>query len=48
VIDYDLLAVRFAKLNWALLVASSNRADYAKLRLTETRNAELYTETSHC
>ena len=34
VIDYDLLAVQFAKVNRALLRASTNRADYAQLRLT--------------
>lgn len=39
VIDYDLLAVRFAKVNRALLAASTNRADYVKLRLTAYRYA---------
>jgi len=34
VIDYDPLAVQFAKINRALLAASTNRSDYAKLRLT--------------
>jgi len=33
-IDYDLLAVRFAKVNRALLAVSRNRADYVNLRLT--------------
>ena len=33
VIDYDLLAVRFAMINRSLLAASTNRADYVKLRL---------------
>jgi hypothetical protein len=37
VIDYDLLAVRFAKVNRALLAASTNRADYANLRLTASQ-----------
>ena len=34
VIDYDLLAVRFARINRALLAASRNRTDYANLRLS--------------
>jgi hypothetical protein len=34
VIDYDPLAVQFAKINRALLAASTDRADYANLRLT--------------
>jgi len=34
VIDYDPVAVRFAKINRALLAASNNRTDYANLRLT--------------
>ena len=34
VIDYDLLAVQFAKVNRALLAVSRNRADYVNLRLT--------------
>jgi hypothetical protein len=38
VIDYDLLAVRFAKVNRALLAASTNRADYVKLRLTASQD----------
>jgi hypothetical protein len=38
VIDYDRLAVHFAKVNRALLAASSNRADYAKLRLTASQD----------
>jgi hypothetical protein len=38
VIDYDLLAVRFAKVNRALLAVSRNRADYVQLRLTAPRN----------
>ena len=38
VIDYDLLAVQFAKVNRALLRASTNRADYATLRLTASRD----------
>ena len=38
VIDYDLLAVRFAKINRALLAASRNRADYANLRLTASQD----------
>ena len=38
VIDYDLLAVRFAKVNRALLAASANRADYVNLRLTASQN----------
>ena len=38
VIDYDLVAVRFAKVNRALLAASTNRADYVNLRLTATQD----------
>lgn len=38
VIDYDLLAVRFAQVNRALLAASANRADYASLRLTASQD----------
>ena len=38
VIDYDLLAVRFAKVNRALLAASTNRADYLNLRLTAAQD----------
>lgn len=38
VIDYDLLAVQFAKVNRALLAASTNRADYANLRLTASQD----------
>jgi hypothetical protein len=38
VIDYDVLAVRFAKVNRALLAASTSRADYAKLRLTAAQD----------
>jgi hypothetical protein len=34
VIDYDLLAVQFAKVNRALLAVSRSRADYVNLRLT--------------
>jgi hypothetical protein len=34
VIDYDLLAVRFANVNRALLAVSRNRVDYMNLRLT--------------
>jgi hypothetical protein len=34
VIDYDLLAVRFVKVNRALLAVSRNRVDYVNLRLT--------------
>ncbi len=34
VIDYDPLVVQFAKVNRALLAASTNRADYLNLRLT--------------
>lgn len=45
VIDYDLLAVRFAKVNRALLAASSNRADYLKLRLTATQ--DVWQQRSH-
>ena len=36
-IDYDLLAVQFAKVNRALLAASTNRGDYVNLRLTASR-----------
>ncbi len=38
VIDYDPLAVQFAKVNRALLAASTNRADYANLRLTASQD----------
>lgn len=38
VVDYDLLAVRFAKVNRALLAASTNRTDYANLRLTASQD----------
>ena len=38
VIDYDPLAVRFAKVNRALLAASTNRADYATLRLSASQD----------
>ncbi len=38
VIDYDLLAVRFAKVNRALLAASTSRADYVNLRLTAAQD----------
>ena len=38
VIDYDLLAVRFAKVNRALLAVSTSRADYANLRLTASQD----------
>jgi hypothetical protein len=38
VIDYDPLAVRFAKINRALLAAGRNRADYAKLRLSASQD----------
>lgn len=38
VIDYDPLAVRFAKVNRALLAASSNRDDYARLRLSASQD----------
>jgi hypothetical protein len=38
VIDYDPLAVRFAKVNRALLAASTNRADYARLRLSASQD----------
>jgi hypothetical protein len=38
VIDYDLLAERFAKVNRALLAASTNRPDYANLRLTASQD----------
>lgn len=34
VIDYDAQAIRFAKINRALLAASTDRADYLKLRLS--------------
>jgi hypothetical protein len=37
VIDYDQLAVQFAKVNRALLAASTNRADYVNLRLTASQ-----------
>ena len=37
VIDYDLLAVRFAKVNRALLAVSTSRADYVNLRLTASK-----------
>lgn len=38
VIDYDLLAVRFAKVNRALLAASTDRTDYVNLRLTASQD----------
>jgi hypothetical protein len=38
VIDYDVLAVQFAKVNRALLAASTKRADYANLRLTASQD----------
>ena len=38
VIDYDPLAVRFAKVNRALLTASTDRADYANLRLIASQD----------
>lgn len=38
VIDYDLLAVQFAKINRALLAASTNRADYVNLRLNASQD----------
>jgi len=38
VIEYDLLAVRFAMVNRALLAASTNRVDYANLRLAASQD----------
>jgi len=37
-IDYDLLAVRFAKVNRVLLAVSTSRADYVNLRLTASQD----------
>jgi hypothetical protein len=38
VIDYDPLAVQFARVNRALLAASTNRADYVSLRLNASQD----------
>ena len=44
VIDYDPLTIRFANINRALLAASTDRADYVKLRLTAS--AEVWRQRS--